>query len=377
MNSYEKRVTWVRDYLANLNLSKAVCDYYKGRSVLVTGGAGAIGSNLIIALSMLVGKSGKVVVLDNLSAIKEKDPWNIVPLPNIMFVYGDVRDDVDLKRVFKEDPSIVFHLAAFFANQNSIDYPETSAEVDVLGQIRLLEYSRLADVDRFVYASSGCAIYGSYPKLPLEEDFISMHLTTPYQINKMTGEMYCNFYLHHYDLKTVNCRFFNSYGPGEVPGQYRNVIPNFIYWAMKGYSLPITGTGEETRDFTYVMDLVQGLIKAGYEERAVGENFNLASGTEVKIFDLVEMVNKATGNPEPVNYRERRKWDTKPRLLASIEKAADLIDYKPFVGFEQGFAANIEWFRDNWDKIEALADFPPGMSSAVRGVESICGIQKS
>ena len=187
---------------------------------------------------------------------------------------------VDLKRVFKEDPTLIFHLAAFFANQNSVDYPEISAEVDILGQIRLLEYSRLSRVEKFVYASSGCAIYGSYPKMPLKEDFISMHLTTPYQINKMTGEMYCNFYRHHYGMKTVNCRFFNSYGPGEAPGQYRNVIPNFIYWAMNGFSLPITGTGKETRDFTYVLDLVQGLIKAGYYEKAVGENFNLASGTE-------------------------------------------------------------------------------------------------
>ena len=377
MERYEKRIAHVDNYLGKLELNKSILDYYEGRSILVTGGAGAIGSNLIIALSMLVGKDGKIAVLDNLSAIKEKDPWNIAPLPNIMFVYGDVRSDVDLKRVFKEDPSIVFHLAAFFANQNSIDYTETSAEVDVIGQIRLLEYARLSKVERFVYASSGCAIYGSYPKLPIKEDFISMHLTTPYQINKMTGEMYCNFYLHHYDLKTVNCRFFNSYGPGEAPGQYRNVIPNFIYWAMKEYSLPITGTGEETRDFTYVLDLVQGLIKAGYEERAVGANFNLASGKEMRIRDLAQMVNEATKNKSPINFRERRKWDTKPRLLACIEKAELLIGYRPLVEFEEGFKENIEWFRDNWEKIEAVADCPPGMSSAVRGVESLCGIQKS
>ena len=93
----------------------------------------------------------------------------------------------------------------------------------------------------------------------------------------MTGEMYCNFYSHYYDLKIVNCRLFNSYGPGEVPGQYRNVIPNFVYWAMKGLSLLLTGIGEETRDFTYVLDLVKGLVKACYFNDAVEENFNLAS----------------------------------------------------------------------------------------------------
>lgn len=366
MANYEKRVKLVNDYLKKLDLDNNLLNYYKGKKILVTGGAGAIGSNLIIALSQLVGDSGRIVVLDNLSSIKVPDPWNVTPLPNIMFVKGDVRSDIDLKRVFKEDPEIVFHLAAFFANQNSVDYPEISAEVDIIGQIKLLEYSRLAKLQRFVYASSGCAIYGSYPQLPLKEDFISMHLTTPYQINKMTGEMYCNFYHHHYELPIVNCRFFNSYGPGEVPGQYRNVIPNFIYWAMKGIPLPITGTGEETRDFTYVLDLVQGLIKAGYYEKAIGENFNLAAGREISIKDMANLVIEATGSKTGLVFKQRRKWDTKPRLLASIDKAEKLIGYKPIVDFKEGFKDNIEWFKDNWNKIEQLADFPPGMSSAVR-----------
>jgi len=366
MNRNEKRIKWVADYLELVGLEKELRSFYKGKNVLVTGGAGAIGSNLIIALSTLVGENGKVVILDNLSSIKERSSWNVTPLPNIMFVEGDVRSDIDLKRVFKEDINQVFHLAAFFANQNSVDYPEVAAEVDITGQIKLLEYSRLAKIERIVYASSGCAIYGSYPQLPLKEDFISMHLTTPYQINKMTGEMYCNFYAHHYDMRIVNCRFFNSYGPGEVPGQYRNVIPNFIYWAMKGQSLPLTGTGEETRDFAYVLDLVQGIVKAGYYEDAIGENFNLASGREISIMEMANLVNEVTGNSAPIISKPRRKWDTKPRLLASIEKAENLIGYQPMVEFKEGFMKNIEWFKDNWEIIENLADFPPGMSSAVR-----------
>lgn len=369
MTLYEKRVAWLDDYFGQIDLENALQSYYEGRTILVTGGAGAIGSNLIIGLSKLVGNNGKIIVLDNLSAIKSEDTWNVVPLPNILFVKGDVRSDIDLKRVFREEPSIVFHLAAFFANQNSVDYPEVSAEVDIIGQIRLLEYARLSGVERFVYASSGCAIYGSYPQLPLREDFISMHLTTPYQINKMTGEMYCNFYAHHYGLRIVNCRFFNSYGPGEVPGQYRNVIPNFIYWAMNGQALPLTGTGEETRDFTNVFDLVQGLVKSGFYDKAVGENFNLASGKEISIIGLIEKVNTATSNKTDIVKKPRRKWDTKPRLLASIEKAKQLIDYSPIVDFEEGFEKNIEWFKDCWEKIESLADFPPGMSSAVRDSE--------
>ena len=369
MADYDCRSALVDNYLARLDLDKKIHRYYSGRVILVTGGAGAIGSNLIIALSQLVGDAGKIIVLDNLSSIKNKDSWNVTPLPNIMFVRGDVRNDMDLKRVFKEEPSLVFHLAAFFANQNSVDYPQTSAEVDIIGQIKLMEYCTISSIERFIYASSGCAIYGSFPKMPLKEDFISMHLTTPYQINKMTSEMYCNFYNHHYGLNTVNCRFFNSYGPGEVPGQYRNVIPNFIYWAMNGQSLPITGTGEETRDFTYVLDLVQGLVKGGYYQEAVGENFNLAAGKEISIKEIAEVVNKITGNKAPIIFKKRRKWDTKPRLLASIEKAARLINYKPIVGFTEGFNENIKWFRSNWDRIVQAADFPPGMSSAVRSTD--------
>ncbi len=371
---YRKRVKLVQKYIKALSLNSDLLAYYRGKTVLVTGGAGAIGSNLIIALSELVGSRGKVIVLDNLSAIRIDEPWNVTPLPNIMFVKGDVRSDTDLKRVFNEEPAMVFHLAAFFANQNSVDYPEVSADVDINGIIKLLEYSRFSKVERFVYASSGCAIYGSYPELPLKEDFISMHLTTPYQINKMTGEMYCNFFNHMYGLKTVNCRFFNSYGPGEAPGQYRNVIPNFLYWAMNGLPLPITGTGEETRDFTYVFDLVQGLIKAGYHEDAIGENFNLAAGREIQIVKLAEMINAIVGNRSGIVFKKRRKWDTKPRLLASIEKAERLIGYRPLVEFEEGLEQNIEWFRDNWELIKRSADFPPGISSAVRDAEEIVKI---
>ena len=360
------RVNLVTDYLAKLNLSDEIQNYFSGRNVLVTGGAGAVGSNLVIALSKLVGSSGMVIVLDNLTAIKGNNPIDFPSLPNVMFVKGDVRSDIDLKRVFRERPTIIYHLAAFFANQNSVDYPENSADVDIKGMIKLLDLSQFTNVEKFVYASSGCAIYGSYGKLPLKEDFISMHLTTPYQINKMAGEMYSNFYFHHYGLKTVNCRFFNSFGPGEVPGQYRNVIPNFIYWSMQNKSLPLTGTGDETRDFTYVLDLVQGLIKAAFYDDAVGKAFNLAAGKETKIKDMIEMVCKSTGNTTPITKFPPRKWDTKKRLLASIELAGNLIDYKPIVSFEDGLNENFKWFNNNWNEVQLSADFPVGMSSAVR-----------
>ena len=335
---------------------------YQGQTILVTGGAGAIGSNLTRALA----KAGaeKVIILDDLSS---SYAWNIPNLPNVLFVNGSITNDEDLKRVFNEKPTIIFHLAAFFANQNSVDYPEKDMQVSGLGTIKMLEYATLiGNIKRFVYAGSGCAIYGAQAPLPLKEEFMSMHLSTPYQISKMTGELYCNFYYHHYDLPIVKTRFFNSYGPGEVPGQYRNVIPNFIYWAMKGQPLPITGTGKLTRDFTYVMDIVDALLRAGHYDTVIGEEMNIASGVETEIIHMAEMVNTLTGNKAGIAYADRRKWDTKSRLRASIDKANSLMGYDPKTDFKTGLTDCIQWFEQNWDSIDRDAEFPPGMSSAVR-----------
>ena len=345
MVNYQHRIDLVSDYLVKSGLSGEVGSWFDGKNILVTGGAGAIGSNLVIALSVLVGDRGKVVVLDNLSSIKEKNPWNIAPLGNIMFVEGDIRSDIDLKRVFKEDISIVYHLAAFFANQNSVDWPEKSADVDILGIIRILEYARLAKVDRFVYASSGCAIYGSYGQMPLREDFISMHLTTPYQVNKMAGEMYCNFYYHHYELPIVNCRFFNSYGPGEVPGQYRNVVPNFIQKALIGENIIITGTGDETRDFTYISDNIDLLLLLAYSSYSKAEVFNGGTGKKISIRVLAEMIIKYTNSKSTIIYAKPRNWDHVKDRCADNKKSKALLGYDPKVDFEEGLMKTIEWIK--------------------------------
>jgi len=335
---------------------------YKDQIILVTGGAGAIGSNL--SLKLAETGAARVIILDDLSAAYE---WNIPNLPNVLFVKGSITNDIDLKRVFKEKPSYIFHLAAFFANQNSVDYPEKDLLVSQLGTIKMLEYATLnKNVQRFVYAGSGCAIYGAQAPLPLKEDFISMHLSTPYQISKMGGELYCNFYWHHYGLPIVKTRFFNSYGPGEVPGQYRNVIPNFIYWAMKGQPLPITGEGKMTRDFTYVMDIVDALLHSGLSEKAVGAEMNIASAMEIEIVELAETINQMTNNKSGLIFTDRRKWDTKSRLLASIDKAKELLGYDPKTTFDVGLQKTIQWFLENWDSINKDAEFPPGMSSAVK-----------
>ncbi|MFH0813639.1 MAG: NAD-dependent epimerase/dehydratase family protein, partial [Pseudomonadota bacterium] len=286
-------------------MSEEYKKWYEDKIVLVTGGAGAIGTNLTSALANAGARL--VIILDDLSS---GYTWNIPQKKNIMFIKGCVTDDISLKRVFFEEPQLIFHLAAFFANQNSVDYPEKDLQVNGVGTLKLLEYALFNKVERFVYASSGCSIYGSTAPLPLKEEFMSLNLSTPYQITKMLGELYCNFFFNHYGLKVVKPRFFNSYGPGEVPGQYRNVIPNFIYWAIKGEALPITGTGEETRDFTYVGDLVDGLLRAGSYNEAIEQEFNLASGKETRIIDLANMINEAVGNKAGIKFVQKRKWDT-------------------------------------------------------------------
>lgn len=326
---------------------------YEGKTVLVTGGAGCIGGNLCKRLSELAAQ--KIIILDDLSSAYE---WNIPQEENIFFVHGDVRNDEDLRRVFKERPDYVFHLAAHFANQNSVDSPETDLSVNGLGILKTLQHAHLTGVKRFVYSSSGCGVYGLDSEMPFKEHDISIHLHTPYQITKLLGELYTNYFYNLYQVPIVNARFFNVFGPGEIPGTYRNVIPNFLYWALHHQPLPITGDGSETRDWTYVDDIVNGLLAMGIIEEAVGEAINLGSGTETKVLDMAHMVNELTENPNGIRYIQRRNWDVKTRLLSSIDKAKEILDYKPSTPFEDGVTHLYQWFTDNWDHILQSAEFP-------------------
>jgi UDP-glucose 4-epimerase len=333
-------------------LVKDVERSFEGKTVLVTGGTGAIGGNLARRLGSLA--VDKVIILDNLSSSYE---WNAPRGKKIEFVKGDILDDVALAKVFKEKPRIVYHLAAHFANQNSVDNPETDLMVNGMGILKVLTHARDARVDRFIYSSSGCGIYGLGSKMPFEEHDASLSLFTPYQVTKMLGELYTNYFHNLYGLPIVNARFFNSFGPGEVPGKYRNVIPNFFYWAMNGKALPITGTGEETRDFTYVENIVDGLLASAYYKEAIGEAINLGTGREVAIMDLARWVNELTGNKAGIVFRERRDWDRKAHLRASIEKARRILKYEPKADFRAGLARVHEWFKANWGNIEKSAEF--------------------
>ncbi len=325
---------------------------YKSKNILITGGAGCIGSNLAEAL--IKAEAGKIIILDDLSAAEK---WNIPTAPNVVFIQGSILDEEALKRAFSERLDLVFHLAAHFANQNSVDNPETNLMVNGLGTLKVLQYSCRTRVGKFIFASSGCSVYGSQAPLPLKEDFVSLHLDTPYQITKLLGELYCNFFYNHYGLPVAIARYFNVYGPGEVPGAYRNVIPNFIYWALHQQKLPITGTGEETRDFTFVEDIVDGTLRLGVIPEAVGDAFNLASETETKVIDIANVVNEITGNHNGVDFVARRDWDKITRRRASIDKARKVLGYEPKTKMKDGIKRTYDWIIENRAQIEASARF--------------------
>jgi nucleoside-diphosphate-sugar epimerase len=329
-----------------------VLAHYTNKRILITGGAGCIGTNLTSTL--LKAEPEKIIIIDDFSASYE---WNIPKDSRVVLIRGSILDEEKMKRAFSYKPHYVFHLAAHFANQNSVDHPETDLLVNALGTLKTLEYANLVGVEKFVFASSGCSVYGSQAPLPLREDFVSLHLDTPYQINKLVGELYCNYFYDYYKLPVVIARYFNVYGPGEVPGKYRNVIPNFMWWAMHEQPLPITGTGEETRDFTFVEDIVDGTLRMGVVKEAVGEAINLASGTETRIIDLANWINEITGNKAGIVYKERRNWDKAIRRRASIEKAKKILGYEPKTGIKTGLRKVHEWFKENWENIEKSVKF--------------------
>ena len=313
--------------------------------VLVTGGAGAIGSRLVRRL--LDEGDVRVTVIDDLSS---GYAWLLPDDPRLTFIEDDVCRLPELK-VHASRPA-VFHLAAFFANQNSVDHPADDLHTNGLGTLSALLWARANKARRLVYASAGCSIAGHDVVGPIREDMpVSLHLDTPYQITKALGEFYCNYFTP--TVETVRCRFFNSFGPGEVPGFYRNVIPNFIWCALKNQPLTITGTGEETRDFIYVDDLVSGLIGAAISPGASGEAFNLGTGLQTRIIDLAQMIIRLCQSRSRIEFAPRRSWDRSVTRQANIDKAKSTLSFAPKTGVEEGLAATIEWFHQNMSDIES------------------------
>jgi UDP-glucose 4-epimerase len=320
-------------------------------TIIVTGGSGAIGSNL--TKQLVEYDVDEIVILDDLSSGYE---WLLPDREEITFIEGSVLDEEKLKRAFKKNPDYVFHLAAHFANKNSVDHPETDLMVNGMGTLRTLQFAQLTDLDRFVYASSGCGVYGG-TDIPYSEEDITIRHDTPYQVTKQLGEMYTYYFHELYDLPIANARFFNSFGPGEVPGKYRNVIPNFFYWSKKGQELPITGDGSETRDWTYVGDIVDGLLRMAVVDEAIGEPFNLATGHDTEVIEMAEKIADRVDNAGGVEYVGRRDWDNKAQIVGSIEKSRRVLGYEPQTSFDEGLDRVHDWLEDNWERIDECAEF--------------------
>lgn len=306
-------------------------------TILVTGGAGAIGSRLVADLC----RNHKVLVLDDLSS-----GWfdNLRGLP-VAFWRGSVTDEEILREVFAEKPSIVFHLAANFANQNSVDYPQKDLLVNGSGTLKVLEFARQVDVKRFIYTSSSC-VYGNMDR-PISEDMVGYNLDTPYAISKLAGEHYAGFFHKYHRLPTVVLRLFNSYGPGEYPGKYRNVIPNFIYRALNDLPLVVTGTGSETRDYTFIENTVEALKLAMVHPEAVGGVFNVGTGCETSLNTLIDGIRESIGVKIEVQYRKPRDWDHITRRCADITRLREKLGYQPGVDLAEGLRLTVDWFRRN------------------------------
>jgi UDP-glucose 4-epimerase len=304
--------------------------------ILVTGGAGFIGSNLV---SRLINSGHEVIVLDDFSS-----GHRTLVHKQATLVEGSVVDDDVLSGAFAFKPDYVMHLAALFANQNSVDHPEKDLEVNGLGTMKVFEWSKRADVRKVLYVSSSC-VYGN--REVMDEADEAFHPDTPYAITKLLGERYARFWAAHHGMDIVTVRLFNTYGPGELPGLYRNVIPNFIGLALRGEPLTITGTGEETRDFTYVDDTVRGMCMVLFGDTQPGDVFNVATGRKTRIIEIAEIINNYLDNKSGVVYRPRRDWDSVINRQANVEKIGSLLGFKAESDLTSTVQRTCDWIRQH------------------------------
>ena len=304
---------------------------------LVTGGAGFIGSNIV---EELVSRGEDVVVFDDLSTGHEKNLEGIDS--EIEFIRGDVRKSDEVRAAMK-DIDHVLHQAALASVPRSIDDPLLVNDVNINGTLNVLEEAKKAGVKSVVYAASSSA-YGETEKLPKTEDILPQPLS-PYAVTKLVGEYYCSVYSQVYGLPTISMRYFNVFGPKQDPAsQYAAVIPIFITHLLKGKAPTIYGDGEQSRDFTYVKNIVNANIAASKCSKASGQMINVACGGKYSLNELYSMLSGLIGvDIDPV-YADTRPGDVK-HSHAEISMAEDLFDYSVEVPFEEGLKRTVDWYR--------------------------------
>jgi len=301
-------------------------------NILITGGAGFIGSNLAEELA----KKHEVVIIDDLSTGRVKNVEDL----DLELVRGSITDPDMLKETFR-GVDYVFHQAALPSVQRSIEDPVRANEVNICGTLNVLVAARDAGVTKVIYASSS-SVYGDTPELPKRED-MKPDPKSPYAVAKLTGEYYCRVFNEIYGLKTVALRYFNVYGPRQDPSSdYAAVIPNFVNRVMAGKEPIIYGDGEQTRDFTFVRDVVQANVLA-MESDAIGV-FNVATGKRISVNDLAGMVMGIIGNRVDCVQEVARAGDVRDSL-GDISRAHAGFGYVPLYGMEEGLKETIGWFR--------------------------------
>ena len=304
---------------------------------LVTGGAGFIGSHIVDAL---VKNGDKVCVLDDLSSGKRENLESVID--KIEFIEGDIRDKGVASKAMN-GVDYCLHQAALRSVPKSLGNPKLYNDVNINGTLNILTAAKEAKVKRVTFASSS-SIYGETDRLPEKEDFLPL-LISPYALTKLAGEHYCRIFSEIYGVETASLRYFNVFGPRQsLENEYAVVIPKFITCMLKNENPPVHGDGKQTRDFTYVENVVQANIKAATAPGIKCEVFNIACGKAYSVLDIVKYVNNIL------------KKDIKPKLgpirpgdvnhtLADITKAKKLIRFDPKVGFEQGLEKAVGYFK--------------------------------
>jgi UDP-glucose 4-epimerase len=298
-----------------------------GQTVVVTGGAGFVGSHIARALA----DDNEVRVLDDLSTgATEKLPGGAD------LIEGDVRD-AERVRTVVGDADLIFHEAAEVSVTRSVEAPKRSNEVNVGGTLNVLEAAREADA-RVVFASS-CAIYGTPESVPISEE-ARTRPQSPYAIDKLAADSYVRAYHDLYGLETVSLRYFNIYGPGQSGGEYSGVISIFAEQAAADDPITVEGDGEQTRDFVHVDDVVRANLAAATTD-AVGEAFNVGTGEETSILDLAEAIRSVADSDSEIVHEDARTGDV-PASAADLEKSRTRLDYEPTVDLETGLRTLVD-----------------------------------
>jgi UDP-glucose 4-epimerase len=308
------------------------------RSALVTGGAGFIGGHLV---ERLLAERWAVRVFDDLSSGRESNLADT--LRSIDFVHGDIRDESALTRAI-EGVDVVFHLAALASVPRSLAEPIRTNSINVGGTLGVLEAARRAGVRRVVYAASSSA-YGDNGDLPTVET-VEANPSSPYALQKYTGERYCRLYHELHGLETVSLRYFNVYGPRQDPkSEYAAVIPRFVAAALEGTPADVYGDGLQTRDFIFVSDAVNANILAADASDAAGHVVNIASGVRTSLLELWQSICDLVGVDLEARHMAPRSGDVRDSQ-ASLDRASSLIGYRPVVDLREGLRQTIEGFRE-------------------------------